>query len=183
MGRAKALLPHPRGGTFVEHVVGVARTVAAEVVLLGEGAKLPESLRNSRVLADSPPGTGPLGGLRALLDYAAPRWGLLLSCDLANLAPALLEKLCASVAPEAKFVGFRATTGRGGFHTCCALYHPDALPIVRAQLQRGDLRMQNLIAALPAVALAPNPAEEAQLMNFNSVEDLARLIDGDPNAA
>lgn len=175
MGADKATLELPNGVTFVEQVVSVARAVADDVVLLGTPAALPAALARMTVLPDERPDCGPLGGLAALLAYAAPRPALLLACDMPRLTPAVLERLLASADAAHSAVVFRQAPPRQGFHACCGLYLPQALPVVRAQLAAGDLRMQNLLARLNVRALTPDAQTLAALANVNSPEDLADL--------
>ncbi len=182
LGRPKAALPLPGGGTLVEHVVGVAKQMAPaieDIVLLGSGQELPGSLGGLSVLADHEPGGGPLGGLCALLEFASAGWGLLLACDLPRLQPALLDRLLAEVPADCDAAAFRRTDRPNGWHTCCALYHSRLLPAALRELRHGRRSLQSLLAASSVMTLAPSAEEEQMLTNLNRPEDYNRLFSTD----
>lgn len=178
MGRDKATLPRPGGGTFLEHVVRVARSVAADIVLLGSPARVPESLRSLRALADAQPQRGPVAGLCSALAAAESRWVLLLSCDLPLLTPGTLERLLARRARDADAVAFTHDADPTLFHACCALYHPRLLPAARGELLGEHASLQGVLRGARVAALAPDAAERRSLLNVNSPEELAALAAG-----
>ncbi len=59
MGRDKALLPHWRGGTFLDYAIAQVGELTAQVIVAG------------RDLPDEVPGLGPVGGLVTALRFAA----------------------------------------------------------------------------------------------------------------
>jgi molybdopterin-guanine dinucleotide biosynthesis protein A len=182
MGRPKATLPHPEGGTLVEHVVGVVRQHGGwidEVVLLGRCAELPHSLSAVRVLDDVCSNGGPLAGLCSLLEYARDTWALLLACDMPRLRGPLLERLHGPAGAEHDAVLFRRPDRPGTFHTCCALYHPRVLPAAQRELRHGRGRLQSALTAGRMKALNPTAAEEQMLINLNTPADYARLWERD----
>lgn len=65
MGRDKALLPHPDGGTFLEYVVAVLRSCCREVIISGQHA-LPEAPS----LPDPARDQGPAIGVTAAVEEA-----------------------------------------------------------------------------------------------------------------
>jgi len=67
MGRPKAGLEHPGGGTLIEHVVRTAGEVAERVVIVGRSFLLPSAVASLPVVDDVKPQSGPLAGLFALL--------------------------------------------------------------------------------------------------------------------
>ncbi|MEW6253325.1 MAG: molybdenum cofactor guanylyltransferase [Planctomycetota bacterium] len=178
MGRPKATLPHPNGRTLLEHVISVARQPDLwidEIVLLGRCADPPASLADMRTLADPLPNAGPLAGLCALLEYAVDRWALLLACDMPRLQPSLLERLRVAAGPEHDAVVFRRPDRPGGYHTCCALYHPRLLPAALHELRHGSGSLQRPLAAARVAALDPLPVEEEMLTNLNTPAEYERL--------
>ncbi|MCB9867357.1 MAG: molybdenum cofactor guanylyltransferase [Phycisphaerales bacterium] len=175
MGTAKALLRHPRGCSFAQNAMAVAREVTAEVVLLGE--MISSDAHGTPVIPDAAPAAGPLGGLCSLLEYAAPRYALLLACDLPFLRPALLWKLLAQASPEVDAVAYCRNGAPATYHTCCALYSPTVLPAVKDRLARRALRMQDLLGSLSVAGLAPTATENLQLTNVNSPAELHRCYE------
>ena len=173
-GRPKALLRRSDGTSFVEHVVRMARAVAGEVVLLGDGPT-PLSMQSMRVLPDACAHAGPLSGLCTLLEYAGKRLALLLACDMPNLRSTLLWKLYAHVDPTQAVVTFGRSDAPRVFHACCAIYSPRTLGVVRKSLADSELRMQSLLARLPIVSLVPTATEAFQLSNVNTPSELVKL--------
>ncbi len=179
MGRPKAALPLPGGGTLVEHVFSVAARAGPwidESVLLGECGALPVGLAGVRRLPDGDPGAGPLAGLRSLLDYARSRWGLLLACDMPLLRPRLLERLWGAATPQCDAVAFRQTGRREAWHACCALYHPRVLPAVVRELEGGRRSLQNLLSAVRVVTLDAASEEKDMLTNLNTPRSYESLF-------
>ncbi len=109
MGRPKALIELPIGGTLIEHAVQVARQVVDEVVVLGREIRLPASLEELTILDDEKPDGGPLAGLCSLLKHADPNWGLLLACDMPYIASAAIRSLLAQADHDTDAVVFEMT--------------------------------------------------------------------------
>lgn len=183
MGRPKALLSHPKAGTFVEHVVAVARQVASEVILVGSHASLPVSLCALPWLPDVHENRGPLAGLCSLLAVASDRWVLLLGCDLPLLGTSLLRRLAAHVSPTRDAVAFAyednstATTGADArWHACCTLYHSRILPVAQRELIHGQGSLQRVLRTVQLATLQPDANEERLLTNVNTTEEHARFL-------
>ena len=180
MGRTKATLPLADGRMLVERIASVAREAGAwvkEIVILGRCDQLPESLASLPVLADPVPEAGPLSGLCALLEYAGPRWGLLLACDMPLIEPLLLERLHPSLDPQHDAVAFRRGD-QDGWHACCAMYHPRLLPSALEELNRGRRSLHGLLASARVATLEPAQGEQQMLMNLNTPQDYDRLLQG-----
>lgn len=165
MGRDKARLPHPEGGTLLAQAARLAGGCADEVLLLpADPGRYPEL--GLRALADARAGAGPLGGLVAAL-REAPEDLLLLPVDLPRLRAEHLEELIAVFAS----VSAPALVARGsdGFHPTLSLWSQAALPAAEAALADGHLAMHRLLDALGAVSL---DLPDAALANWNRPEDL-----------
>ncbi len=168
MGRCKAAMPHPAGGTWLEHVVRVASRVAGEVVLLGSASELPPALQSLPVLADPVPDAGPLAGLCSLLAAAGGRWALLLACDLPGLQAAVLQPLIQAAGPDRDAVVYTCRQRPDRYHACCGLYHPRGLDAARTALAGADHSLHGLLRTLRTLALLPDPAHQDQLRNVNT---------------
>jgi len=175
MGRDKAGIAHPLGGTLVEHVVAVARRVASEVVLLGSCSMLPPAVRDLRVLADAEANGGPLAGLCSALTQFPSGWVLLLSCDLPLLREGVLLRLLAARSEGVDAVAMIYEGHPPTYHECCALYHARVLPVVRRVLTSGTRSLQEVLRSVRVAAIAADLEEARQLMNVNTPADLARL--------
>ena len=186
MGRPKALIELPTGGTLIEHAVIVAQQVVdEEVVVLGGEVRLPASLEELTVLEDEKPDGGPLAGLCALLKCADHGWGLLLACDMPYIESAVIRRMLAQVDPETDAVVFERSERSGSYHACCGLYHSR---IIRAPVNghdqqapalevlfNGDASLNSLLKRIRVKVLRPTPEESRQLCNINTPEDLAKM--------
>src|SRR6058998_1400393 len=83
MGRDKACLPL-QGRTLLEHVAAAVAAAAGSVTLVGS----PERYQNLgfRVIADSLPGCGPLGGIHTALGASPADWNLIVACDMPGIS-------------------------------------------------------------------------------------------------
>jgi molybdopterin-guanine dinucleotide biosynthesis protein A len=165
MGRTKALLPSPEGGTLLARSVDVVRAIGGEPVLVGRRDDVPAIVR---VLDDAAPGRGPLGGLVALLDHARGPV-IALACDMPFVTAPLLARL-ASAPPST------ATAPRieGRWEPLFARYDVSALPMARARLEAGALAMHGLLDALAATELEVTREERAQLTDWDEPADVER---------
>jgi molybdopterin-guanine dinucleotide biosynthesis protein A len=179
LGIPKPLLEHPRGLTFVEYSVEVARTVARKVVLLGTREELPESLGGLPVLEDAEQDSGPLAGLCTLLECGSPGWVCLLACDLPLLTSAPLRRLLAEISDGVDAVAFYKDPVHQVYHTCCTLYHSRLLTVAQQELQEGK-RLQSVLRQVRTVALEPSQLERALLTNINTRSDLKVLRESSP---
>ncbi len=185
MGRPKALIELPTGGTMIEHAVQVAREVIDEVVVLGRRIRMPASLEELTVLNDEKPDGGPLAGLCSLLKRADQGWGLLLACDMPYIESAVIRRLMAQADPNTDAVVFERPERCGSYHACCGLYHSRIAraPVGnRAQLAptfevlfNGDASLNSLLKRIRVKVLRPTPEESRQLCNINTPEDLAKM--------
>ena len=163
--------------TLVQRLVEVSRVALGSqtrCVLVGlapayEGMALP-------MLADTPAGIGPLGGLAALI--AEGRSSLLshvyaLACDLPYADAALLTRLAhapseaAAVAPKQD--GFwQPLFARYSVATC--------EPVVTDLIAHHQLSLQRVFEALGSEAheMPLNDSEAAQLLDWDSPEDISR---------
>ena len=57
------------------------------------------------------------------------------------------------------------------YHPLLAVYHTDLRVELRQRIERGELTMQQLLAAIPAAVL-PAPPGFGQLVNLNRPQDL-----------
>lgn len=179
MGRPKATLKLPDGQMMIERVaeaVSRAGEWIDEIVVLGDCAELPPALDGCQVLSDAQPGAGPLAGLVRLLEYAGQRWSLLLACDLPLLTSSLLIRLQGAARIDCGAVAFRRMDYPKTWHACCALYHPKLLPIAAAELRHGRRSLQQVLSATEVSSLNITEEEQRMLMNLNTPEDYAQLL-------
>jgi molybdopterin-guanine dinucleotide biosynthesis protein A len=166
-GRPKGLLPTPGGVPIVERWCMLLRSVGAGVVLVGEASAYAH-LDVERI-ADDPPGIGPLGGLISLLRRAGASRALAFACDMPFVTRELVDRL--STTPSGAPI---LAPKRGDrWEPLCARYEPArVLPLALAQAASPDHSLQRLLDRAAAEALPLTPAEEAQLNDWDSPDDL-----------
>lgn len=108
MGRDKALLPHPAGGTWLEHTLAQLAVLQAPITVLsrhGAHRELAEAWARRQglvleAIAEPPPWEGPLLALQRLsARYPANRL-LICPVDMPGLNSAALETLLAAAAQQ-----------------------------------------------------------------------------------
>ncbi len=161
-GSPKGLLPAPdTGEALVARAVRLARSLTADVVLVGEASAYAEVAPDVAALVDDPAGIGPLGGLNALFAFAGERPVIALACDmpfitreaLTALRDAPSEVACASARSSDKtrwepfFARYDAARARG---------------VAAAMIARGERSLQRLVDALEPleVSVAPSVARD-----------------------
>jgi len=165
MGKEKARLKV--GNEFLVEVV--ARKVAeaaGNVTLVGS----PEAFTDLPFASvkDMRPGLGPIAGLEAALTTGQAELNLVTGCDMPDLHPSDLLRLLAAAANT----GALCTLARDRHarrHPLCAVYRSEALPVVRAALDAGRLRLLALVEELKAVEVRI----DSVVSNLNTPEQWA----------
>jgi molybdopterin-guanine dinucleotide biosynthesis protein A len=166
MGQDKALLLFD-GTTLVSRALEKMKAVCASVAIAGGG----ESLASfGRVVPDSLPGCGPLGGIVAALEGSDFEWNLFLPVDvplltvdfLRELGERCLESSAVAVMPR---IGGRA-------EPICAGYSRRALPGLRQALDAGRFKVTAAAAAAGLVDYV-EIAETGMFANVNTPEEFA----------
>jgi molybdopterin-guanine dinucleotide biosynthesis protein A len=125
-------------------------------------------------LEDTPPGVGPLGGLRALLQRTADdgyEAAVALACDLPYVTPELVARLASEQSDAVALAPHEADR----WYALTARYSIALLPEIDEALARQQHSLQKLFAGLGAGArrLAVDEGELASLRDWDSPEDLA----------
>jgi molybdopterin-guanine dinucleotide biosynthesis protein A len=134
-GRDKALL-EVNGQTLLQRTVATLQQIAGDVLVLGP-AERAEQVAGVEVLQDALPGIGPLGGIYTALRARPGRALLVVAVDLPFLDAALLRFLLA-LRSDADVV-LPVVEGRG--QQLHAIYGPDCLAPIAAQIARGDYKI------------------------------------------
>lgn len=173
-GVAKGLLPAPDTG---EPLAARLRAVAGECFPAARcvlvGAAEAYAALGMEALADSPPGVGPIGGLRSLLECAASESALAIAvaCDLPRVGAASLRQLGnagrgpAVVAPRVD----------GIWQPLFARYEPAlVLPALSASIAAREHALQRVLARLgdAVVELPLSDRERADLGDWDEPSDL-----------
>ncbi len=157
MGRDKALLPHPEGGSWLERTVLLLGQLEAPITLLSrhpEHLELAQSL-NSRLAftitaqAEPPPWEGPLLALHRLMQQHPNQRLLLCPVDMPHLTLAALHTLLAATAAKPGTIHLAHDGQR--LQPLLALY-PSSTRIrmhLAEAVGRGERRLQGWLTALP----------------------------------
>jgi molybdopterin-guanine dinucleotide biosynthesis protein A len=173
-GQPKGLLPAPEGGTLVERCCRVlAGAGIDDVVLVGaQAAYAPLGLP---MLDDAPPGTGPLGGMLALLGYAAGArapFAIALACDMPFVSAGLIARL-RDAAPAA----IVAPRRDGRWEPLCARYSWGAAALGERRVASGDYSLQRWLDQGQAIELSLSPEEAQELRDWDTPTDMALARD------
>ncbi|HMU41486.1 MAG TPA: molybdenum cofactor guanylyltransferase [Pseudomonadota bacterium] len=169
-GHPKGLLPcEPGGETIVGRLVRIVQALELPVVLVGQHeAYRPLGLP---MLADQPPGVGPLGGLCALLRHAQGREVLALACDMPFVSQAFLERFLALECPDADVV--IAQTGPGApLETFLARYRATALPTVLQKIAEGERTLQRVLHSLNLQTVLLPEADQTVCQDWDTEAEL-----------
>lgn len=169
MGTDKALIPI-HGKPMIQHVAETLQSVFKTVLVASDFLQRYEFL-GFAVIPDEFKDSGPLAGIQAALKISAPAAVFVLPCDMPFFPSDLVTYLLAfeSNAP----VRVLSTPERS--FPLCGYYSQSALPMITRSLEKGDLRMTNVLHDLSA-DLVPPPRTGAfsieMLRNLNSSFDL-----------
>jgi len=168
-GRPKGLLPAPDGGTLVERCCRVLAAAGIEDVVL-VGAQPAYASLGRTTIDDAPPGTGPMGGILALLGYAArvrAPFAIALACDMPFVSASLITRL--RDAPPAPVVAPRRERR---WEPLCARYAWSAGAAAEHRVLRGDYSLQRWLDDAGAIELPLEPEEAAELRDWDAPEDV-----------
>lgn len=175
-GAPKGLLPTPGSGEpIAARVVRIAGEVGLEVVVVGAAPDqaLPPSAAALPRLGDDPEGVGPLGGLSALLAYAAERPAIAIACDMPYVSAALLDKLART--PSDAAVLAARDHGSGKWQPLFARYASALVrPVLATTIAEGARSFQLLLRRVSCQELALDAGEHAELRDWDSPEDIER---------
>jgi molybdopterin-guanine dinucleotide biosynthesis protein A len=172
MGRDKALLRHD-GATQLERTVSLLGRHLARVFVSTRADQADDTERRRfPQIVDCHSEIGPVAGILSALEAHPTVTWLVLACDLPNVDDATVAFLLDNRAESQPFTAF--TSSHDGLpEPLCALYRPDALPIVRSSVDAGTICPRKILIRSDTKLLEqPNPAA---LDNVNTPDDLVRV--------
>ncbi len=168
-GAAKGLLAKPDGALLIEHLVAQCRLSLDSAPIYLLGGRVEYRHLGLPMLADTPPGVGPIGGLHSLLSLAFDQV-VLLACDLPYIDRTVLTALL-----RAPMTGAVAAT-RGQpprWEPMCSRYRvPTTLSVLDEQLDRGDHSVTSLLESLNASPLSLEGDDAGLLDDWDTPEDM-----------
>ena len=166
IGSDKARLPG-ESHLLVLELAEKVKQVAGNVALIGESHRYRDL--HIECLDDLRHSVGPVGGIEAALSSGRGEWNLIVACDMPNLRTEWLEHLLAAACQrESQSVVCRDANGI--VHPLCAVWNRSCLPAVRDLLDKGQLRVFDLLQTLSAEQLVVNEP----IYNVNTPEEWAK---------
>jgi molybdopterin-guanine dinucleotide biosynthesis protein A len=165
------------GARILDRIVGECERAFGELPLLVANAPDAQSWRpDLRVVADTRPGLGALGGIyTAVLETPAPV--VCVAWDMPFVTAELLTALAAGLAEHDAFLP--ESDGRRGVEPLCASYGPACAQAIAASADGGDLRaigfhrrIRTGILPLEVVRRLGDPTR--LFFNVNTADELAR---------
>lgn len=149
-GYPKGLLPAAGAGEvagepIVLQLVRLARSLDLRVMLVGEHAAYQQL--GIPHLVDHPPGIGPLGGLRALLEACEGADAIALACDMPFVSRQILERLLAMDLTDCDVAAAR-TAPEAPLESFLARYRPTVLPRLEQAIADGERSLQRVLHTL-----------------------------------
>ena len=138
MGADKAFLDWA-GRPLVTHMAELAKSVAAEVKIVGDPAKFAAF---GPVVVDIYSGCGPLGGIHAALMNSDSELNLILGVDLPFLNAGLLSHVVSQAAESGAIV--TVPSSRGRYEPLCAVYRKEFSVFAEKALQTGRFKIDAL---------------------------------------
>ncbi|MDR3560163.1 MAG: molybdenum cofactor guanylyltransferase [Negativicutes bacterium] len=174
MGSDKASLPW-RGGDLLHAVLNALTPVCSELIVVSNSPRV-ITLPDVRVVADSYPGCGPLGGIHAGLAASGSDYNFVVACDMPYIDGRAAKYMAAAASGFDVAVPFID----GYFHPLHAVYHRRCLPVVEKMLTSGRYRIVDLypevrLRLVNAEELAQFSPDFAIFRNLNSPADLCNL--------
>jgi len=166
------------GRTLLARALEVARSVTAEVCIVGEAAKFGQF---APVVEDVFRECGPLGGIHAALRSSATELNLMLAVDLPFVSRALIEYLIARARSSSAIVTV-ARVG-GGWQPLCAVYRREFVDAAEEALREGRYKIDALFderwtQVIGEEELSGLGLSEKMFRNLNTPEELAEAGGG-----
>ena len=176
MGTAKALLPFD-GQPLIAHIVARLRPLFEDVVVVGAADQalppLPVTLVRDEIAYQ-----GPVGGIFYGLRAAAAEVAFVTSCDAVFASTPLISHLISIAA------GHDVVVPRwdGRFQPLLAVYRRSLLPLLAAQMEKGELRPVDLFDKVRTLVVEAEEIRRydpggASFFNMNTPEDYREALD------
>ena len=171
-GRPKALLPFG-DRRIIDRQIAVLDAVADRVAVVTTDRERYGAL-GIPIWEDLVPGAGPLGGIYTALVRAAART-LVVAGDMPFITPAFMRHL-EQAGRDADVAVARTADGR---HPLCAAYGEACADVIRQSLERGALKVGDLLAKVRVREIGPDELrpfdpDGTLFFNINTPEDYVR---------
>jgi molybdopterin-guanine dinucleotide biosynthesis protein A len=174
MGQDKAWL-QLGGRAMIEHVIDALAPVSSVTII----ADNPRYLRlGLPVVSDHNSGVGPLEAIRTAMSHATTSRIVLVGCDLPFVTSELFKRLLSISGSDAATVPVGPD---GRLEPLCAIYRPEALPIVTNLISEGVRKVSLLFDRVPTRfvgfdELVDLKDSELFFENINTPDDYDRAV-------
>src|SRR5579872_3451481 len=155
MGTDKAFVTLD-GRTLLAHALELARTVATDVRIVGDAAKLAGF---ASVVEDVFRDCGPLGGIHAALRASQTDLNLILAVDVPFVTPALLQYLIKRASDSKAII--TVTRAAGNWQPLCAVYRHAFADAAEQSLGSGRYKIDALFKPALTQAIEQEELEAA----------------------
>lgn len=173
-GKNKAYL-EIGGSRFIDRVAGTLRKCFNEILLVTKDpAAYTRVQKDIKIIKDISDIHSPLSGIHAGLSDMEADFAFCIGCDTPFLKKAVVEILVNEIEPGADVVVPYSGTY---FQPLCAVYSKRCAALIEARLSEGDLKVDNLFAAVRIKTIPYETFQKADedlisFFNVNSPEDL-----------
>ena len=175
MGRPKSLLPFD-GEPLILHIVHALQRMFAETVIVAAPDQdLPDL--PATVVRDEIAYQGPVGGIYYGLKAAGGNFCFVTSCDVPFLNPSLISYLISQISDHDAVVPH----WENRFQPLHAVYRTSVLPLLKEQLERGELRPVYLFDKVQTCKIGEEEIrrfdpEGLSFLNMNTPDDYERAL-------
>ena len=175
MGRPKALLLFDGEPLIVHLVRALKRMFAETVIVAAPDQQLPDL--PATLVRDEVAYQGPVGGIYYGLKAASGEFCFVTSCDVPFLNPALISYLTSQISDYDVVVPF----WENRFQPLHAVYRTTVLPLLKGQLDRGELRPIYLFDKVQTCKVDEDvirrfDPEGLSFLNMNTPDDYERAL-------
>jgi molybdopterin-guanine dinucleotide biosynthesis protein A len=163
------------GSQFIDRVAGTLKEYFNEMLLVTKDpAAYPRVPKDIRIIKDISDIHSPLSGIHAGLSNTVADFAFCIGCDTPFLKREVVEILVHEIEPWADIIVPYSGTY---YQPLCAIYSKRCAPLIEAQLNEGDLKVDNLFArvrikTIPYETFQQVDKELISFFNVNSPEDL-----------
>lgn len=145
MGTEKALVKIGNT-TLIERAIRLMNAVTARPMII---TNTPEKFGHLHLPLhrDIIPGLGPLGGIYTALEYASKNHVLILACDMPSITPRIVREL----GLQSDRHDISVLDAGSGLEPLCAVYSKRCLPVIKQQIEKGDLKVTNVFSQMKKV--------------------------------
>jgi len=160
MGQDKGLIFYHEK-RLVEYAVSACKELTSKILISTNNSEY--SFLPYKLIPDNYKNLGPIGGIHAALKVSSTEDNLFCPCDMPGISSVILQKIVAESKGKMATV---AADSQGKVFPVLGCYKKSALPLIEAQIKKGDYKLQHLLKELNAKKVAVENAQALSNMNF-----------------